>query len=375
MSVNKRAEKMVDKRVSDMERKTGKRVGEEGRQKIREDCLAKIKEKDEKKESRRIAREERRKQKEENPSSARKIFGAVGNAGKIMAKGTGEASKDAIKGMFEYAKDNKRKIAGKVAGATFGMATAGMMLGGADFGDFSKAVAGYRVGSGFAEGYMKNSSKELQSQSEAAAAMIANLTGDGDIQNILATAQQEGANDINKNLNNAINKIRDLLGKHGNKDHIINEFNKIANGKNAGKLTPEVISQMLSDNGIKGEENKAATQAFTDYGKLIGYKSIASNIDQAASMGIDRESLGKIIGDFEVEETVTTTVNLDDIANKVVAKMTGSNASNLSAEDIKRELSGLSESQKNQVVQKINVEVKDVNSIDDVINKLDSQNS
>ena len=389
LSVNRRAEKLMEKKVASIKANGGKEIPSN----LFEQCKKEIQDKDEQKASRKQAREQRRQEKRENPSTARKITSAVGNAGKTMLKGTGEFSKEAVSGLFEYAKDNKRKIAGKLAGATFGMATAGMMLGGSDFGDFSKAVAGYNVGSGFVEGFMSTSVEEIKRQAESSAQAIANLTKNKDIQSICAIAEQEGANKIDEKLKDAIDKIRNLLAGNKNKDFMLGEFAKTATDKDAGKkLTLDYISDLVNENDVDDDKKAAVMSAFAEYGALIQYKSLAGSINQAEGMNIDRETLGNIIGDRtansssinetieeniveNIEEHRNSEINVNEIVSKVLGYLNGTSPSNLNLSDLKTQIGGLSTEQKTQVVNQINIEHKDITSIDEVINHINNTNS
>lgn len=360
-SLEKRAEKLFEKKAAAIRAQGGKEIPSN----LMEQCRNEIKENDEKKKARRQS---------------------IKSYTSDFAKSSVQASGQAISGIYNYAKDNRRELFKKGAKATFGMATAGMMMGGSDFGDFSKAVAGYNMGSGFVEGYMQNSVKELQSQAESAAQMVANLTGNSDIQSILANAQTEGANEIEKKISAAIQEIKKILAGNKNRDKMLGMFSDMATGKNAGKLDEKYISNLLTENGVDDPAKQAeAMNAFKNYGALLGSQGLANNINQAAGMGIDREKLGNIIGDRrEVEttetiETIETTeehikseIDISKIANEVLARLSG-NQANIDANTLKTQLEGLNPDQQKQVINQINVDFKDISSIDDIIGKINNE--
>lgn len=224
-----------------------------------------------------------------------KISGFRNGVKKFASSGAGKA----ISGMANYVWDNRKKI----AGASMGIAAAGMGMAAGDFGDFSKAVIGYNMGAGFAEGYFKNSDKELRDQADGAAQLYTNLSGDGNMQNVLATSYANGENDIGKEIQKALAEIkRTLEGKLNfeQKSQIIGKFNQQAMNKDtAGSVTIDSIRQSLNDSGFNGtdEDKEQAVKAFQQYGILLAQRSLHSSVEQAAGMGIDREALASYIGD------------------------------------------------------------------------------
>lgn len=381
-SLEKRAEKLFNKKAAAIKAQGGKEIPSN----LMDQCREEIKKKDESKQKRK-----------ESIKSYTSDF----------AKSSVKASGQAISGIYQYAKDNRREIFKKGAKATFGLATAGMMMGGSDFGDISKAVAGYNVGSGLVEGFMQNSVKELQSQAESAAQMIANLTGNGDIQSILANAQTEGANEIEKKLNTAIQEIKKILQENKNRDKIMGMFTDKATGSSAGTVNDAFISKLLTENGVDDPATQAqAMQAFKNYGALLGSQSLANNINQAAGMGIDREKLGRILGDRTtsgaseplessepsqapepqsvestqfveetevIEEHMNAEINVSQIAAEVAARLSG-NSSNMDPQVLVAQLDRLNDDQKQQVINQINVnaEISDVKNIREVIDRINN---
>lgn len=338
-----------------------------------------------------------RTQEKENKQK-KKISGRVGNAYKSFKQSpVGET----ISGMGQYFKDNKKAI----VGAGLGMFTAGAGMAAGDFGDISKAVAGYGLGSGFMAGYYQNSAKELKKQSEALAQMDANLSGDTNIQNIFANAQVEGENDIGKEIKEALKQLQNALKGMDNKNQVIGAFNQQALDKNqAGSITRDSIAQMLEDNGFEGDTS-AAVDSFAKYGHLLAMKGLHSNIESASAMGIDRDSLAGIIGDRQAvggttvqetttvteteEETITETqyrdMPVEELAQHILGTIStssgytnvqGLDETNRKIDELNKLINSLqssNEQRQTEITQAISQNNANIKSYDDLISGLNSQ--
>lgn len=204
------------------------------------------------------------------------------------------ATGQAIGGLAKYAMDNKKSIAAFTTGA-FGFGLGAAM---GDFGDFSKGVAGYGMGSGFTQGIYKNSAKTLRDDSLAAAQLLANGTGTVDAGSLLAASQDAGMNDLGKEMRDVKKALDELLNKFAGGTKTKNEFTRIAMDKNlAGSLTKESTMQMLENNGFDGtdEEKSQAADALMNYGSLIAMRTLYNNIQNAEQMGIDRDALAGML--------------------------------------------------------------------------------
>ena len=326
--------------------------------------------------------------KEKKKGALRKIGGAVGGVGKEAKAFSG----DAIKGLRGLVKDNKKKI----AGFTIGMVGAGIGLGASDFGDFTKGVAGYNMGKGFTEGIYANSSKELKKQSEASSQLYANMTGDNSASSQLATVDLADKNDLKKDLKDAQKSLEKILKKYMDPSaiaQVMGQFNRDAmDNKVAGTITGANIADRLNDAGFSPTGNmNEAVDAFKKYGSLIAAQSLASNIRSAEGMGIDRESLARIIGDrapvngngspTETVEEVTETstyeekfkeMDISAIARELANQMgNGSGSTNV-------EVNGLNEV--NSKINELNALLNTLSSKNDetrnaIINEISKNNS
>ena len=231
--------------------------------------------------------------KSEAQQEKKNIKGATGKLtfGGALRKASGEA----ILGIRQSVKDNRKDI----VGMSLGMFTAGIGLAAGDFGDISKAVAGYGMGKGFMEGMYENSAKELKKQSDAAAQLLANLTGVSDIYSLLANAEVKGSNDLSKATREALKEINKALANFENKDRLVGNFSNIALDKEkAGTLTKQGIYDMINKYGYTGNDaqKQELVDLFSNYGELLAVKTLYSNIQSAEGMEVTRDSLASMIG-------------------------------------------------------------------------------
>lgn len=339
---------------------------------------------------------------EKTRQEKKKISGPLVNSAKIFGKTVVKSSGEAISGMKEYVKDNKKAI----VGAGLGMFTAGAGMAASDFGDISKAVAGYGLGSGFMAGYYQNSAKELKKQAEGWVQMEANLHGDTKSGELLAISQVRGENDIGKDIKEALKQLTDTILKGmENKHQVIGTFsNQVLNTNQAGSITRESIAKMLEDNGFEGDTS-TAVDAFVQYADLLAMKGLHSNIESAAAMGIDRDALAGIIGDRQAiggttvqetttvieteEETITETQYRDMPVEELVQHILGTistnsgytnvqglDETNRKIDELNRLIDSLkssNEQRQTEITQAISQNNANIKSYEDLINGLNSQ--
>lgn len=285
----------------------------------------------------RAERKENRKAKTEKIlSKPKKFAGAV-------AKSSGQA----IAGLYKYFEDNKKGIVGGLVG---GMFTAGMGLASSDFGDFSKALAGYNMGKGFTEGIYENSTKELKKNLGSSVQMRSNFTNDPDPRNNIEAAVLASKNDIKKSIKEALKELTQSMIAHGisasNTNIAIGEFAKLAADEDtAGTLNKDWVSQKLTESGFQGteEEKSKVIDKFSTYAELVADQSIANYVESAAAMGFDTEYLANVIGNVTPvtgnqsletkvqEEEVVTREEVElpiEKISKIISKELSSNSNN-----------------------------------------------
>lgn len=282
-----------------------------------------------------------------------------------------KASGEAIGGIYNTIKDNQESI----KGAAFGVLLAGAGLAAGDFGDVSKALAGYGMGKGFMEGYYANSSNDLREESGEAAQLIANLTGVEDINDILANAQVEGANELSKTIKEALKDLKSTLKKFENRDRMIGSFaNTALDKKTAGTITREGISQMLDENGFDGtdEEKQKAIDSFANYGRLIATQTLYNNIQNAEGMDIDREALASILGNKKARgmgysnQSTGSGSSIGGTTNTTVTNETIENYEDYTAYELGNAISGKIENSSNNIT---------VTNLEETQRKIDDLNS
>lgn len=243
-------------------------------------------------------------------NAARQAASATASADKKPIKGkkgTWQAIKDsgvgrAVGGLNRMLQDNKQVF----AGLTMGAIGAGVGLGAGDFGNIAQAFAGANMGTGFVEGFYKNSANGVVSDTEAASQLLANTSGVTDATQQLIMAQEKGENgEIESDIKSALAQLATALKGFEKKNEALSQFRDLAS-QNPGALTSENVAGMLRNlEFIKpGEENtdegkaklEKAVAAFSNYGQAMAMSSLYNNIQHGAQIGISREGLAAMIG-------------------------------------------------------------------------------
>ena len=288
-----------------------------------------------------------------------------------------------LSGLWQYTKDNRKSI----YSAGLGLFGAGMGLASSEFGDISKAVAGYGMGKGFVEGIYENSVTGVKEELGGLVQLIANLTGNSDVASILSTAQLASMNDIKKSIKEALKELNSSLVSHGikNPNIAIGEFNNLAMDKDtAGTLNEAWISQKLTESGFQGtdKEKSEVIKKFKDYGTLVAQQSVGTIIENAAAIDIDREFLADKIGNVTPETGYLSVKETSEIVTQELSENTNNvNISNLEEtnERIKKLNDALesfkasNDASKDEILNAIRANNHNIHTREDVINSINQK--
>lgn len=185
-------------------------------------------------------------------------------------------------------KDNKNKI----IGAGVGLVTMGMGLGAGDFMSIKEGIAGHQIGSGFIEGYFKNSLKTLKSDTQTNIQNISYFTGNIDKDSIMAEAyaigESDGFKDISKELKDLKQKLS-MLGVKNPSAMVGNLSQKILNGE----VNQNTLNELVKD--VPEENREQAKEALSGYGTLLSQRELYNQMKTAEGMNIDRERLAGMV--------------------------------------------------------------------------------
>lgn len=207
-------------------------------------------------------------------------------------------------------KANKEKIAHSIIGAGVGLVTAGMGLGAGDFMSMKEGIAGYQIGSGFMEGYFKNSLKTLTEKTQTSVQNISNFTGNADKDSILAEAyalgESDGFKDISKELKDLKQKLS-MLGVKNPSLMVGNLSQKILNGE----VNQNTLNDLVKD--VPEENREQAKAALSGYGTLLSQRELYNNMKTFEGMNIDRE---RIAGMVQIDSNTSSNTETERVVER-----------------------------------------------------------
>jgi uncharacterized coiled-coil protein SlyX len=210
---------------------------------------------------------------------------ARAQAGKELdqkAANRAEAKKE-IKGVATNFMDkNGQAIKANTLGAVTGLiglginGTQGMMV-------------GAKIGSGFATGYMSNTTKTLNNQTQAAAQLVANMNADNPDFDIVAythainaKSQNGGFEKVEEQLSQILDKISGL--SESTKQNMSADIRKQITVDASG-MSPDFINRLADKYNVPEDSRDEVVNGMNDYAKLAGDANFAKVVSTNVSAG------------------------------------------------------------------------------------------